>query len=144
MSPADAPICPYCGQEAAYQESSSPPYREDYGPIWICVGCKAWVGCRQDGQPAGRLADAPLRKAKQAAHAMFDPLVQRKIDKEQCAKHVARTAGYEWLAKQLAIPVHDCHIAMFDLGLCLRTIDVCRRHHLDQGQAAPRQERMKV
>jgi hypothetical protein len=38
-------ICPYCERAAVFVEDSSLVYRKDYGPIWYCKPCQAWVGC---------------------------------------------------------------------------------------------------
>lgn len=69
------PICPYCERPAEFLASSARVYHgRDYGPVWACLPCAAWVGCHKGTtQPLGRLANAELRKAKMAAHAAFDP-----------------------------------------------------------------------
>lgn len=122
------PTCRYCQTPAVltrYGEAGY-PYQRDYGPIWVCAPCLAWVGCHPGTEKAlGRLANAELRKAKQEAHAAFDPLWQRKILKEQCSKSYARKAGYRWLSEQLGIPFKKTHIGYFDVEQCRRVVEVC-------------------
>lgn len=122
------PACPYCARPAVLMQDSSPLYRgRDYGPVWICRPCNAWVGChRGTTTPLGRLADAELRRAKMAAHAAFDPLWQAKMRRDKVSKKRARGAGYAWLAQQLGIPREECHIGMMDAALCRRVVDVCK------------------
>jgi hypothetical protein len=103
------------------------PYQRDYGPTWTCTPCAAWVGCHPGTENAlGGLANAELRAAKQAAHAVFDPLWQRKITKEGCAKSYARRAGYRWLSEQLGIPYKKTHIGFFNLDECRQVVEVCK------------------
>lgn len=122
--------CPYCGQRAHLVGGHVIyPRRPDLATkaFWKCVPCEAWVGCHPGTRnPLGRLANAELRKAKQAAHAAFDPLWERKRRRERCSKSKARKAGYAWLAEQLEIDRERCHIGMFDVPDCLRVVEVCR------------------
>lgn len=126
--------CQYCNQPAKLV-SSREVYRKDYGPIWLCRPCGAWVGCH-DGteKPLGRLANAELRAWKIKAHAAFDPLWKKKLDSMRVRvrldypKHLARNAGYAWLADQLGIPRKRCHIGMFDVELCKKTVQLCQRY----------------
>lgn len=106
-------LCPYCGSEAKLLGSSAPLYRgTDYGPVWLCSPCGAWVGCHPGSAlPLGRLADASLRQAKMAAHAAFDPLWRRKMERDGLGKGHARSRAYQWLAGQLGVEREACHIA---------------------------------
>ena len=102
------------------------PYQRDYGPMWVCVPCQAWCGCHPGTENAlGRLADAPLRKAKQAAHSAFDPLWQRKMVRDRMKQGPARRAGYKWLAEQMGLPKKQTHIGYFDIDQCLRVVEIC-------------------
>lgn len=114
------PSCPYCGGNAVYRYTSSHLYGgRDFGPVWECAPCGAWVGCH-DGtsKPLGRLANADLRAAKIAAHAAFDPLWR--------GGSMTRPEAYTWLAKQLGIPRKKCHIGMFDEASCYLVAKVCQ------------------
>jgi hypothetical protein len=127
------PRCPYCGSAATFHENSARFYHgHDYGPVWACVSCQAWVGCHPNThRPLGRLADAELRKAKIAAHAAFDPLWQEKYRRRliergpDYKKFYARGSGYKWLAFQLGIDKKQCHIGLFDVETCRRVVEVC-------------------
>lgn len=121
-------LCRYCKQPAALLRvgDTGYPYRRDYGPIFVCVPCKAWVGCHPGTEQAlGGLANAELRACKMAAHAVFDPLWQRKIQRDGCSKSQARRAGYKWLSEQMGIPVEKTHIGMMSLEECQRVIEIC-------------------
>lgn len=86
--------------------------------FWRCLPCDAYVGTHKDSpnrQPLGRLANAELRRAKRDAHAIFDPLWKLKM--------MTRSEAYTWLARTLNIEPKDCHIGMFSVEQCRRTID---------------------
>jgi hypothetical protein len=118
--------CDYCGQPAEFTWSSTHLYHgKDYGPAWQCLPCEAWVGCHPDRRPLGRLANKALRRAKVTAHAVFDPMITKKIRRDGVSKQQARGAAYRWLAEQLGIPGKDCHIGMFDEAMCQRVVEIC-------------------
>ncbi len=117
-----AVICDYCGKDAVLVSGKEVyPHRPDlYGlQFWKCAPCAAWVGChkRSKAVPLGRLANAELRKAKSAAHAVFDP-IWKSGDK-------SRKGAYEWLSKRLNVPFKDCHIGMFSVEQCAEVVRVC-------------------
>lgn len=122
-------VCPYCGKAARHLANSSPVYGgTDYGPVWVCWPCDAWVGCHKGGTgttPLGRLADKELRRAKVAAHAAFDPLWRAKMRREGCSQGEARSAAYRWLSEQLGLPRKETHIGMFDVAMCARVVAAC-------------------
>lgn len=123
------PDCPYCGKTSEKVGGDVIyPHRSDlrHKTFYRCQPCGAWVGCH-DGteKPLGRLANAELRTAKSDAHAAFDPLWKAKMRLHGCKKHEARGKGYAWLADQLGIERDACHIGMFDVELCQRTVAVC-------------------
>jgi len=126
------PLCD-CGSFAALVDGSVIyPHRPDLHQkkFWQCAPCDAYVGCHppagkngKGGQgdgtvPLGRLANAELRRWKSKAHEAFDPLWKN--------KGMHRKKAYQWLAKQLGIDAEDCHIGMFDVELCKRTIGACK------------------
>ena len=128
-------ICPYCGAPAIlvpgrviYPGRGDRDYtRRQY---WACANfpaCDSYVGVHAGTTtPLGRMANKELRTAKAAAHAVFDPLWLAKMERHGSSKQDARNAGYRWLADELGITVDKCHIGMFDLALCRRTIELCR------------------
>jgi hypothetical protein len=130
------PVCPYCDQKAKLlragetgypYEARHPDEVRDYGPMWTCVPCQAWVGVHANSRrhvPLGRLANAELRQWKSNVHAVFDPLWQAKVRRDGCNKFEARNAGYKWLAGELGIDVKECHVGMFDIERCRRAIEI--------------------
>lgn len=131
--------CPYCNSIATL-ENSIKVYKKDYGLMYICGNypdCDAYVGVHKNTtKPLGRLSNKELRKWKNKAHAVFDPLWQRKLEKrrkergEKYKKVWARGSGYKWLALQLGIEMKDCHIGMFDIELCKKTVEICTPYNL--------------
>lgn len=128
-----APICPYCGYAAQYCASSAHLYNgRDFGPVWACEPCHAWVGChRGTKRPLGRLADRELRYWKRRVHAAFDPIWQRRYEEKRVidptyTKAHARGGRYKALAIAMGIPRAECHIAMFDLDRCRRALEIIR------------------
>ncbi len=128
MSAAPHKQCDYCGEpaELLYGAERNYPYQRDYGPVWACVPCKAWVGCHPGTtNPLGRLADAELREWKMLAHAAFDPLWRAKNRREGCSKGYARRSGYRWLATQMGKSTEEMHIGYLDVDDCKRVIEIC-------------------
>ena len=127
-------LCSYCNAPAVFHASSAAVYGgRDYGPVWACTPCQAWVGCHgTTDKPLGRLANKALRQAKMAAHAAFDPIWQAKQRRDGLIKGHARGKGYKWLAAQLGIEPAHCHVGMMNEGMCRRVVEVCqpfRRAH---------------
>lgn len=121
--------CDYCGNPAeAVSGKTIYPHRPDlHGKnMYRCVPCNARVGCH-DGTwvPLGRLADAKLRTAKQAAHAVFDPIWQAEAE-AGTPRGQARNRAYAWLAEKLGIARERCHIGMFDVETCYEVVKICK------------------
>jgi hypothetical protein len=119
MSP---PICPYCSQESRKVRGSF-LYRGRQNLadkiFYLCDACNAYIGCHPGSdKPLGSLAKAELRKLRNMAHGVFDPLWMYK-------HFQTRKKAYAWLAEQLGIPVDDCHMACFDEEQCRRVIALC-------------------
>lgn len=134
------PIC-YCGRTSVFLPSSEDLYGTEYGPVYFCEPCYAWVGCHKGTtKPLGRPATQPIREARKKAHAAFDPIWQsiwkelnqlhsEKLGRPAPAyygKGPARKSIYAWLAGEMDIPVEECHISWFDVDDCQRVIDICR------------------
>lgn len=119
--------CPYCGDEAKLFESSEHIYSKDYGPVWQCQCCFAYVGCHPGTNKAlGRLANKELRGWKMAAHKAFDTLWHYKIKKQGCRRAIARGKAYKWLAAQMGIENNECHIGYFTVEQCRRVVEICQ------------------
>ncbi|MDE2467961.1 MAG: hypothetical protein KGL35_04280 [Bradyrhizobium sp.] len=112
--------CDYCHKPATLVTGDVIyPHRPDLGNkrFWHCRPCKAWVGCHANSPahaPLGRLANAELRVAKQAAHAAFDPLWK--------SGRMTRLEAYRKLAECLGLDTKQTHIGRFDVELCQRVI----------------------
>lgn len=112
-------LCDYCGTPAMFVDSKV-IYGKSYGMVYLCPNCNAYVGVHKGtDKPLGRLADANLRKWKNAAHKAFDPLWQKGPFRGQ------RNAAYSWLAEQMKLPVEKTHIGMFDVEKCRKAISIC-------------------
>lgn len=112
--------CDYCGRRAEYVDSKV-IYGKSYGMVYLCRHCDAYVGVHKGtDKPLGRLADAELRRWKRNAHDAFDPLWKYGRFRGR------RNAAYQWLSERLGLPVEKTHIGMFDVGLCQKTVQICR------------------
>lgn len=110
--------CPYCGQQAEYVDSAE-IYGRSYGMVYLCRPCDAYVGVHEGtDQPLGRLANRELRRWRNRAHAMFDPLWQRGRYRRR------RNDAYEWLAGKMGLTKEETHIAMFDVEQCKQVIQI--------------------
>lgn len=127
MLPGRLLLCDYCDTPATFCASSEHVYHgRNYGPIWHCASCDAWVGCHKGNggtRPLGGLANAELRNARRQAHVAFDPVWQKLMPTNGCSKAKARGNVYVWLADKLGIDPTVCHIGMFDIDLCARTVE---------------------
>lgn len=126
-------ICPYCGKEPIFVNSVE-IYGEghDYGNMYWCKPCDAFVGTHHGKiKPLGRLANKELREWKKKAHASFDPLWKMGKINEVWPKYIPNTSNrkkaYKWLAKQLGVSEEFCHIGMFSVRYCKRTIEICKK-----------------
>lgn len=112
--------CPYCGRKAEYVDSKV-VYGRSYGMIYLCRNCLAYVGVHKGtDRPLGRLANAELRRWKNAAHDAFDPLWKYGRFKGR------RSAAYSWLASKMGLPIEQTHIGMFDVPECKQVIKICK------------------
>lgn len=116
------PICPYCKSFSRKTNGSEIyPHLKEFkdSVFYICTPCDAYVGTHKDSsKPLGRLSNAELRGWKMKAHRVFDSLWKD--------NHMTRREAYQWLADQLEINIDDCHIGMFDIETCIKTVEVSR------------------
>ena len=128
--------CPYCGEKAQLVRGArvypganmTAHYYMKW--FWLCEPCRAWVGTHKDDPrytPLGRLANAELRRAKQQAHAAFDPIW----------KHGAMTRerAYKWLARAIGRPDCAVHIGEMDVEACVEVVRVCTTWALENPKA---------
>ncbi len=132
-------LCPYCDQKTQYVDSII-VYPESHGMIHYCKDCQAWVGCHNGtDQSYGFVATKYLRGLRHETHQLFDPLWQSKVHYGEKPK-TAQVAARKWLAGVLDIPVEVCHIGMFDIEMCRKTIEICQKYHLTPEQREQRQK----
>ena len=123
--------CPYCKRDAELVRGCKVyPHRPDlaHKKYWRCVPCDAYVGCHprskrhghNGDEPMGRLANVELRRAKQRAHAVFDPFWK--------SRDMKRTEAYAWLAEQMGVSAANCHIGMFDVDGCRAVVAVVENY----------------
>lgn len=94
---------------------------------WLCSKCWGYVGCHKDTlKPLGTPADKDTRKAREAAHAAFDPLWQKRQRLSGLTRNVARGRGYKWLADQLGIERKRCHIGEMNAETARRVVAICK------------------
>lgn len=114
------PICTYCEKEAVLR-SSKCIYGSDYGPIWYCLHCGAFVGChRGTEKPLGLPAKGALRKLRKQTHVAFDLLWKP----YRGVAFMSRSKAYSWLAEELGIGKDQCHIGMFMEERCRKALDL--------------------
>jgi len=121
--------CPYCGAGAQLVGGDVIySHRPDLARrmFWLCAPCDAYVGTHANSprhSPLGRLANAELRRAKQEAHAAFDPVWAGP------SATMDRQSAYKWLAAKLGIPAGLCHIGHFDVEKCRAVVAVMKENH---------------
>lgn len=102
--------CQYCNSDTELVNSSV-IYGKDYGDIYLCKPCDAYVGVHEGTTKAkGTVANAELRDQRKTAHAFFDPLWMKKV--------VTRKALYKGLSNWLEKSPDETHIGMFDTEEC--------------------------
>jgi hypothetical protein len=115
-------FCAYCMERAKLMLTSSHRYAQDYGPIWECDGCQAWVGCHPGTwRPLGRLANHTLRKLKRQVHEAFDPIWK--------SGAVTRGEAYHLLAVTMGLHDSQAHVGMMDEETAARAIEAAKRMH---------------
>jgi hypothetical protein len=111
-------ICPYCKSPANFQYDSKSVYHgKDYGPIYICQPCDAYIGCKRGTYiPLGRLANAELRAWRKKFRDIFDPKWNppRKYLLDEYGDS-AKNKAYSRLARIMRMPVQQCHLGNFSV-----------------------------
>lgn len=129
-------ICPYCHVPTEYKNSIE-VYGVDYGMIYYCPQCGAYVGVHKGTDRAkDRLANAELRRCKIEAHRYFDELYKRGL--------MRRREAYKWLSDQLGLPPEYTHIGMFNPETCAKVVDVSKKYLLTMRFALRRQDKIKA
>lgn len=126
MDYSDGKTCPYCNKPTEYVDSEV-IYGRSYGMVYRCEPCDAWVGVHKPNptQALGRLANSELRELKKQAHAVFDPLWNKKMT-QGLKKNEARNLAYKWLSEKMGVEYDKTHIGMFDPDQCKQVIEICK------------------
>lgn len=113
--------CDYCHRPAKLVPSSEIYGLNDknYGMFWLCPHCDAYVGTHKNSSkhaPLGRLANKELRRWKQNAHALFDPLWK--------SKKMSRSEAYAYLQEIMGMTPEQAHIGKFDVEDCKKLVSI--------------------
>ena len=110
--------CP-CGHKAVLARSTE-VWRKDYGFIYICRRCGAYVGCHSNSsEPLGTPANVTLRRLRKKCHELFDPLWLRSKNKRKNRKR-----AYRFLQKVLGVDEERAHIGMLTKEECKKLIKI--------------------
>ncbi|ELY5939596.1 hypothetical protein SNN83_002694 [Cronobacter malonaticus] len=120
-NPLPAPVvCRFCGENvrvATHVEVYGRDY-SDWPYVYLCDGCGAYVGMHPfTAIPLGSLADKKTRDARKQCKPSFEALWRN--------GGMTRSEAYGWLARQLGIPVSECHFGWFDTEMCQRAKQIC-------------------
>jgi hypothetical protein len=84
------------------------PHRPDLRslPLWICDGCKNFVGChhksRSRTEPLGCIPSAELKEARKMLHRLIDPIWQGgKMGRRELYAAMSRDLGWEYHTAEL-------------------------------------------
>ena len=109
-------ICNICNKETVIYTSNSIIYGKEYGSgkCYYCTNCKSYVGTHKPrpDEALGLLATKEMREMKMKCHDLFDATWKNEKDKKK-----ARNNSYARLAKELDIPVKECHFGWFDMDM---------------------------
>lgn len=123
-------VCPSCGGQAELRDSEEIYHGVSYGLVWVCKNypkCDCYVGThRGTATPLGELADFELRRWRNRAHAVFDPLwIKGKFKNTK-----KRTELYDEIGIQMGkIPLH---IAECDVEECKRLIEIIKTQYQEK------------
>ena len=134
LAKTDAPedcggVCRYVGSGVrARGIRRALPHRSDLASNWYWrCSCGAYCGTHPNILPLGSPAGPETRRAREAAHAAFDPLWRRRMEISGLQQKDARNRGYRWLAAELGIKRRDCHIGAMDKATAGRVVEICGR-----------------
>lgn len=127
--------CPDCGAAMVLRDSI-------HGPFYGCKNyprCKATHGAHKaTGLPLGIPADAPTKRARQAAHALFDQLWKGKALRGRHRSHpeMDRREAYAWMAEAMGLTTDEAHIGRFDAAQCERLCELVLERYPDFAERA--------
>lgn len=126
------PICVECSTMADEVDSAVIyPHRPDlHGRVMFRCPCGAYVGAHPGTSvPLGYPCGPETRRLRTRVHALFDPLWEAKMRRDNLSKRKAREAGYRWLAEQLGLSRDDTHVSHFNADRCRQAISILEPFH---------------
>lgn len=101
-------VCPECGAEMRLKPSRFGLF---YGcSRWAETNCGGSHGAHANGTPLGEPANEETKKARRAAHHVFDHLWR--------GGPMSRKEAYRWLRKALGMTAEQAHIGKFSREQC--------------------------
>lgn len=115
LTPVPPLECPECGGVMVLRYAPNSPFAKRCPVFYGCAQfplCRATHGAHPDGKPLGKPADPATKKARMAAHEVFDRLWK--------GPHAPmnRKAAYAFLRERLGLDDETGHISMFDQQQC--------------------------
>lgn len=118
--------CNICGEETVIYTSNKVIYGKEYGSgkCYYCTNCGAYVGTHKPRpeEALGLLATKEMRDMKMRCHDLFDAMWRNIENKKE--QHKARNKAYKRLARELNIPVEECHFGWFDMNMLTKAYDI--------------------
>lgn len=112
-------ICNCCGSSDI--KVSSAGKLSDYPFFARCNSCNATASVNHANKPVGTFADKSTRKLRDIAHKEFDRIWRNSINE------TSRDDAYEWLAKELMIPLDLCHLSFMGKDALKKVIEVSKK-----------------
>lgn len=116
-------VCPGCHRGCELVSGTKLyPHRPDLAHrlFWRCAPCDAHVGCHPGSDKAlGTPANGQLRRLRQQVHEAFDPIWR--------SRSMTRSKAYAWLAAELRVAEHNCHIGRFTTEQCLAALMIIHK-----------------
>lgn len=110
------PVCPYCGEQALYNQG-----------YWRCNPCDAQAKTFANSEkPIGTLADKELRETRKKVGRQFGNAMQELI-KEGLVKNEARKEIVSMICKKIGLEFAQFNIERFDAFLCERVFNELRQ-----------------
>lgn len=122
--------CIYCNNRTELVDSIE-VYQESHGLIYICRGCRAWVGVhhKNTDQAYGTVAKKTLRDLRHQCHLVYDPLWKKKLELTGKSVKYIRGKAYRWLAELLGIDPQESHIGYLNEEQCRIVIEECKKYY---------------
>lgn len=118
--------CNICGKKTVIYTSNKVIYGKEYGSgkCYYCTNCGAYVGTHKPrpDEALGLLATKEMRDMKMRCHDLFDAMWRNIENKKE--QHKARNKAYKRLARELNIPVEECHFGWFDMNMLTKAYNI--------------------